>query len=198
MSGTVVLYSEFNFPIMEYSDGDMFGAADTLLDLPRNTKAITKTNMTMMYLTKKLFETLFVHCQDYCFKMIIDSKLERDRLTEKIKLADEAHFDKEMAAIEVEASPESESEPGPMADEVEQNEDPASIIRRIKTKMSVLSTQQMPKAEEKKVSSTSVLSFLKKQDAQPLPVSPRPRESGTSLAKVSKKESVASIGSPSK
>jgi CRP-like cAMP-binding protein len=35
MTGTVFMYSEYDTPIQEYSDGHMFGASDTLLDLPR-------------------------------------------------------------------------------------------------------------------------------------------------------------------
>jgi CRP-like cAMP-binding protein len=52
MSGMVILFSEHNVPIQEFTDGDMFGASDTLLDLPRNAKAEAMTNLKMMYLTK--------------------------------------------------------------------------------------------------------------------------------------------------
>jgi hypothetical protein len=45
MQGTVVLYSDINVPFHEFKDGDMMGASDTLLDLPRNAKAVAKTNL---------------------------------------------------------------------------------------------------------------------------------------------------------
>ena len=88
LTGVVILFSAANNPIQEHSDGDMFGASDTLLDLPRLTKAEAKTNLRLMFLTKLMFESLLMDCKDYCFKMIIDSKAERDRQNERIKIID--------------------------------------------------------------------------------------------------------------
>ena len=62
MNGVVIMYSEFNVPFLECKEGEMLGASDTLLDLPRNAKAVAKTNLSMMYLTKKQFETLCYNC----------------------------------------------------------------------------------------------------------------------------------------
>jgi len=78
---------------MEYTDGEMFGASDTLLDLPRNAKAVANTRLTMLYINKSQFESLFRHSQDYCFKMIVDARTARDQINSKIKAANKAHLE---------------------------------------------------------------------------------------------------------
>ena len=67
----------------------MLGESDTLLDLPRISKALAVTNINLMALSKSQFETLFQFCQDYCFKMIMDAKTKRDFLIQKMNRVDE-------------------------------------------------------------------------------------------------------------
>ena len=58
----------------EFKAGEMFGESDTLLDLPRNCKAVAKSNLSMMILTKTSFEKVIKYSQDFCFKMILAAK----------------------------------------------------------------------------------------------------------------------------
>ena len=59
VTGTVWLYSPAGNPFFTYTDGEMLGDSDTLLDLPRNSKAVAMKDLLLMALSKKQFETLF-------------------------------------------------------------------------------------------------------------------------------------------
>mmetsp|Transcript_26543 Transcript_26543/g.40540 ORF Transcript_26543/g.40540 Transcript_26543/m.40540 type:complete len:249 (-) Transcript_26543:2024-2770(-) len=78
VNGTVRLFTNAGYPFHTFADGEMLGDSDTLLDLPRSAKAMAMTDLSLMALSKKQFETLFQHCQDYCFKMIMESRVKRD------------------------------------------------------------------------------------------------------------------------
>ena len=66
----------------------MLGESDTLLDLPRNSKAIAQSNLNMLVLSKSQFENLFQYSKEYCFKMIIESRVTRDMLANKMNKLD--------------------------------------------------------------------------------------------------------------
>jgi CRP-like cAMP-binding protein len=44
VKGTVKLYNEQENPFIKYTNGDMFGDSDALLDLPRDSKATAMTH----------------------------------------------------------------------------------------------------------------------------------------------------------
>lgn len=71
------------------SNGQMLGESDTLLDLPRMSKAVATSNINLFALSKAQFESLFQFCQDYCFKMIMEAKTKRDYLIQKMNKVDE-------------------------------------------------------------------------------------------------------------
>ena len=87
--GTIKMYSQEGNVFHKVTDGQMLGESDTLLDLPRISKAVATTNISLMALSKSQFETLFQFCQDYCFKMIMDAKTKRDFLIQKMNKIDE-------------------------------------------------------------------------------------------------------------
>jgi len=89
VQGIIKLYSKDGNPFHKVSDGQMLGESDTLLDLPRNSKAIAQSNLSMLVLSKSQFENLFQYSQEYCFKMIIESRLTRDTLANKMNRLDQ-------------------------------------------------------------------------------------------------------------
>ena len=59
LQGTIKMYSEEGNVFHKVSNGQMLGESDTLLDLPRISKAVAVTNINLMALSKSQFETLF-------------------------------------------------------------------------------------------------------------------------------------------
>ena len=54
VSGKIKLYSDSS-PFIKYNSGDIFGDQDTLLDLPRDGKAITITHLYLKVLSMEQF-----------------------------------------------------------------------------------------------------------------------------------------------
>jgi len=50
------LHTEGGFPFIKYSNGEMFGDSDSLLDLPRDGKAVAMTHLTLKSLNVRTFE----------------------------------------------------------------------------------------------------------------------------------------------
>ena len=78
ISGRVKLYSD-GYPFIRYSQGDMFGDQDTLLNLPRDSKAVAMTHLDLKALSMSQFEKLSTQSQETCFRMIVDARKKRDR-----------------------------------------------------------------------------------------------------------------------
>ena len=55
-TGTIKLYYEDNLPFIKYGSGDMFGDSDTLLNLPRDGKALAATIVILKSLHVSQFE----------------------------------------------------------------------------------------------------------------------------------------------
>lgn len=47
VAGTVKIHTDQGHPFIKYSNGDMFGDSDVLLDLPRDGKAVAMTHLTL-------------------------------------------------------------------------------------------------------------------------------------------------------
>lgn len=73
LQGTIKIYSDHVVPIpfIKYSQGDMFGDSDSLLDLPRDGKAQAQSLVTLKSLHISHFEQLFFNSQDTCLNMIV-------------------------------------------------------------------------------------------------------------------------------
>lgn len=78
VSGSIKLFTEQGYPFAKYSKGDMFGDSDALLDLPRDSKAITSTHVALKVLQTKDFETLIHDSADTCLKLILEARRKRD------------------------------------------------------------------------------------------------------------------------
>lgn len=77
--GTIKLYNDQGNPFIKYSNGDMFGDSDALLDLPRDGKAQAITTVVLKSLQIKQFEKLFLNSEDTCLQMIVNARKKRDR-----------------------------------------------------------------------------------------------------------------------
>ena len=86
--GTIKIYNDENVPFVKYTQGDMFGDSDALLDLPRDGKAVAMSLVMLKSLHISQFQQLFFNSQDTCLQMIVQAKRKRDRhelLQEKAK-----------------------------------------------------------------------------------------------------------------
>jgi hypothetical protein len=85
----VKLHTEGDFPFVKYSNGEMFGDSDSLLDLPRDGKAVAMTHLTLKSLNVRQFELFFINSQDTCLSMIVDARRKRDKHLGLINKVDE-------------------------------------------------------------------------------------------------------------
>lgn len=50
MKGIITLHTERGHPFCKYKAGDTLGDSDTMLNLPRDSKAVASTNISIMFL----------------------------------------------------------------------------------------------------------------------------------------------------
>ncbi len=77
--GTLKLYNDQGNAFIKYSNGEMFGDSDALLDLPRDGKAQAITTVVLKSLQIKQFEQLFLNSEDTCLQMIVNARKKRDK-----------------------------------------------------------------------------------------------------------------------
>lgn len=77
----------------------MFGDSDTLLDLPRDGKAVASTHLLLKSLSVKDFEGVFINSQDTCLDMIVKARKKRDKHLQRMSEADERKLKKMQGKI---------------------------------------------------------------------------------------------------
>eukprot|EP00347_Sterkiella_histriomuscorum_P022619 403337800 len=88
LSGTIKLYTERGYPYIKYSTGALFGDSDTLLNLPRDGKAIAMTHLKLMVLrVDQMFEKLFHNQEKNFMAMIFNARRKRNHHLRLIQVA---------------------------------------------------------------------------------------------------------------
>eukprot|EP00347_Sterkiella_histriomuscorum_P013255 403365416 len=88
LKGAIKLYTERGYPYIRYEEGSFFGDSDTLLNLPRDGKAIAMTHLKMMVLkADHMFEKLFENQEKNFMEMIFNARKKRNHHLRLIQTA---------------------------------------------------------------------------------------------------------------
>eukprot|EP00347_Sterkiella_histriomuscorum_P023172 403335679 len=80
MRGQIKIYTDKGYPYIKYLEGDLFGDSDTLLNLPRDGKAIAMTHLKLMVLkVDQMFERTFENQEKNFMEMIFDARKKRNQ-----------------------------------------------------------------------------------------------------------------------
>eukprot|EP00347_Sterkiella_histriomuscorum_P013799 403363320 len=88
LKGAIKLYTERGYPYIRYEEGSFFGDSETLLNLPRDGKAIAMTHLKMMVLkADHMFEKIFENQEKNFMEMIFNARKKRNHHLRLIQTA---------------------------------------------------------------------------------------------------------------